>query len=423
MVPDKKFCILILSLLVFSSSFLQAQTDTICEKDVRDILTFLASDKLRGRVNYSKEQWDAADFIAKKFEADGLLPLPGFHYYFQPFAPQSKGTEFKNDLKWNGRKLSHQSYMHFSTSLSSKKKVLTNFRVIRMDSLTDSILVYHWMDTTNVLIWLKKSFNAGDTLIPISVIIPHVSPNNEVLIVAGPDEPKNMELIPNRSFSDEVLYNIVGMLPGKSKADETIVFSAHYDHIDSDPSGNTFGIFNGANDNASGTTAVLELARYFSMKKDNERTIIFCLFAAEELGLLGSERFAMQVNPENIKAVINIEMIGKTTAVGKEKFFITGSRLSDLRNIMNRNLDRANLKTAPEKPDPGNLFQRSDNYPFYQRGIVAHSIMCSDDNDPCYHQNCDTAEGIDFTNMTFIVKAIAKACETLISGEDTPKKL
>ena len=131
----------------------------------------------------------------------------------------------------------------------------------------------------------------------------------------------------------------------------------------------------------------------------------------------------MQVNPENIKAVINIEMIGKTTAVGKEKFFITGSRLSDLRNIMNRNLDRANLKTAPEKPDPGNLFQRSDNYPFYQRGIVAHSIMCSDDNDPCYHQNCDTAEGIDFTNMTFIVKAIAKACETLISGEDTPKKL
>ena len=69
----------------------------------------------------------------------------------------------------------------------------------------------------------------------------------------------------------------------------------------------------------------------------------------------------------------------------------------------------------------GILFQRSDNYPFFLKGIPAHSIMCSDDTDPCYHKPCDDASRIDFENMARIINAIAKSCQTLISGEDTPK--
>ncbi|HEV8506214.1 MAG TPA: M28 family peptidase [Chitinophagaceae bacterium] len=420
---EKKTFVLIVGLLIFFNSYTQSQPDTINEKNVRDILTYLASDKLKGRVNYSKEQWDAADFIAKKFEAYGLSPFPGFRNYFQPFSPRTDEILFKNNLRWNGRKLSHRFYVDFSSSLNTQKTGLTNYRVIRIDSLTDSSLVHHWTDTTNVLIWIKKNSTASDTLLPGTLIIPYVNPRNEILVVAAPDQPTSIQLVPNKSFSDAVLYNVVGILPGRSKTNEAIIFCAHYDHIDSDPSGNRFGVFNGANDNASGSTAVLELARYFSMKKDNERTIIFCLFAGEELGLLGSEGFAKLVSPENIKAVINIEMIGRTNALGKEKFFVTGSRFSDLERIITKNLKGEKVQTAPRKADPGNLFQRSDNYPFYQKGIVAHSIMCSDDNDPCYHQTCDTAEKIDFTNMTVIIKAIAKACQTMISAEDTPKKL
>jgi peptidase M28-like protein len=422
MLSAKKSSIFIAGLFIFFNSYSQSQPDTINDKNVKDILTYLASDKLRGRANYSKEQWDAADFIAKKFEAYGLLPFPGFQNYFQPFAPRTKEVLFKNNLRWNGRKMSHQSYLDFSSSLSTRKTGLANYRVIRTDSLTDSSLVQHWMDTTNVLIWIKRNSEASDTLPSSSLIVPYASPRNEILVVAAPDEPTSMHLVPNKSFSDAVLYNVVGILPGRSKTSEAIIFSAHYDHIDSDPSGNSFGIFNGANDNASGTTAVLELARYFSKRNDNERTIIFCLFAGEELGLLGSERFATLVSRENVKAVINIEMIGKTNATGKERFFVTGSGFSDLERIITKNLEGEKVQSALRKSDPAHLFQRSDNYPFYQKGIVAHSIMCSDDNDPCYHQTCDTSEGIDFTNMTSIIKAIAKACRTLISGEDTPKR-
>lgn len=382
----------------------------------------MASDKLKGRVNYSSEQWEAADFIAKRFEEYGLSPFPGFQYYFQPFTPRVDEALFKNDLKWNGRKLSHYSYLDFSASLITPKTSLKDFHVVRMDSLTDSVLVLHWRDTANVLIWIKKALGTNDRLMPASAIIPFGEPSNEILIVSSPEEPLNVQLTPNRNFSNEVLYNVVGVLPGRSKAIETIIFSAHYDHVDSDPSGNKVGFFDGANDNASGTTAVLELAKYFSMKNDNERTLVFCLFAGEELGLLGSEEFAREIDPGNIKAVINIEMIGKTNATGKERFFLTGPRLSDLEKIMNKNLQRANLHEISRKADPGNLFTRSDNYSFYQKGIVAHSIMCSDDRDPCYHQSCDTPDRIDFTNMTFIIKAIIKACQTLVSGEDTPKR-
>ena len=422
MLSDKKSCTLLLALFILFHSYAQSKNDTINETNVKDILTFLASDKLKGRVNYSKEQWDAADFIAKKFEEYRLSPFPGFQYYFQPFAPRTDEVLSKNDLKWNGRKLPRQSYLNFSRSLVRPKMGLKDFRVVRVDSITDSTLLLHWSDTVNVIIWIKKTLPDTGILIPASVIVPPITPRNEILIVAAPDEPLNIQMIPNKNFSDEVLYNVVGVLPGKSKATEAIIFSAHYDHVDMDPSGNKVGVFDGANDNASGTTAVLELARYFAMKNDNQRTLIFCLFAGEELGLLGSEKFATDINPGNVKAVINIEMIGKTNSVGKERFFLTGSRLSDLEKIMNKNLQKANLKEISRKGDPGNLFTRSDNYSFYQRGMVAHSIMCSDDNDPCYHQSCDTAERIDFANMTFIINAIVKACQTLVSGEDTPRR-
>ena len=423
MLLHKIFSILIIGLLIVFNSYAQSQTDTITEKNVKGILTFLASDKLKGRVNYTKEQRDAADYIAKQFETYRLLPFPGFQYYVQPFTSRTGEMLFKNDLKWNGRKLSHQSYLDFSGSLNTRKTTLTNYRVVHIDSLTDSSLLHHWMDTINVLLWIKNDSAGSDTLRSGSLIIPHVSPRNEILVVAAPDEPKSIQLAPNKTFSDAVLYNVVGVLPGRSKPNEAIIFSAHYDHIDSDPTGTKIGIFNGANDNASGTTAVLELARYFSLRDDNERTIIFCLFAGEELGLLGSESFVKLVSAENVKAVINIEMIGRTNAAGKERFFITGSKFSDLERIIKKNLEGERVQNVLRKTDPANLFQRSDNYPFYQKGMVAHSIMCSDDNDPCYHQNCDTAGRIDFINMTDIIKAIAKACRTLISGEDTPRQL
>jgi Zn-dependent M28 family amino/carboxypeptidase len=210
--------------------------------------------------------------------------------------------------------------------------------------------------------------------------------------------------------------NVIGVLPGKSLPEEAIIFSAHFDHVR--PSGNR--IFNGANDNASGTTALLMLASYYRQLNNNERTLIFCAFSGEELGLLGSGVFVNFIHPPAIKAVVNLEMLGRTNVVSKKEFFLTGNNESNLFKIFEKNLVATPYKIAPDKKKEKNLFMRSDNYPFYLKGIPAHTIMCSDDDDDCYHQPCDDLELIDISNMVDVIKGIITACTTLVNGVDTP---
>ncbi len=218
-------------------------------------------------------------------------------------------------------------------------------------------------------------------------------------------------------LSEKVLLNVIGVLQGKTKPEEVIIFSAHYDHVGIEAG----EIHNGANDNASGTAAMLALAAYFSARNDNERTIIFCAFSGEELGLWGSTFFAPNLIAEKVIAVINIEMIGRTS-VGKNAFFITGAQYSDLSKIIENALKgKAKIKREPDSSKQ--LFKRSDNLPFALKGIPAHSIMSSDDSEPCYHQPCDDVKRLDVSNMINIIKAIAIGTESLINGTDTPKRI
>jgi Zn-dependent M28 family amino/carboxypeptidase len=217
-------------------------------------------------------------------------------------------------------------------------------------------------------------------------------------------------------------YTIAGMIPGRSKSGEIVLFSAHYDHLGVRKRRRGDSIMNGANDNASGATALLMLAKYFAERNDNERTLLFCAFSGEEIGLKGSTDFLQYINPDKIVAGVNIEMIG-VPQFGKKTVFITGEDYS-LAGILKENLSKNQLTIIGE-PDPEEkqLFQRSDNYPFVLKGIPAHSIMGSDDDDPCYHKVCDELKRIDVENMTVIIRAIAAATTTLINGPDAPARI
>lgn len=216
------------------------------------------------------------------------------------------------------------------------------------------------------------------------------------------------------------LYNVAAILPGKSNPDEIVLFSAHYDHLGV-VKRKKDSIMNGANDNASGTTAVLMLAKYFAARNDNERTLLFCAFAGEELGLKGAAGFMDYIDPEKIVAGVNIEMIG-VPQYGKKTIFITGEEESTFARIIRKNIDKKDVKIIRD-PDPDKgLYQRSDNYVFVKKGVPAHSIMASSDTEKCYHEPCDEIDRIDIPNMTAIIQAIAKATRTLISGEDTPRE-
>jgi hypothetical protein len=219
-----------------------------------------------------------------------------------------------------------------------------------------------------------------------------------------------------------ILLNVIGVLPGKSRKNEAIIFSAHYDHVGIQKSSKD-SIRNGANDNASGTTAILTLMNYYAQQANNERTLIFCAFAGEEIGLKGSEALADVIHPASVKALINIEMIGRHGAVGKNSFFITGETKSNLGMHFRKAIKGGTVRIKREPSEDKELFMRSDNYPFALKGIPAHTIMSSDDDDACYHQTCDEADRIDVKNMTEIIKAIILGSRGLIDGSVTPSRL
>ncbi len=244
-----------------------------------------------------------------------------------------------------------------------------------------------------------------------------------VLMVCASYPPDAITLSGVTNYYSNVDYNIAGILPGKSKPEEIILFSAHYDHEGVFQRGKKKdSIMNGANDNASGVAALVTLADYFAQRNDNERTLLFCAFAGEELGMLGSKDFVNYINPESIIAGINIEMIG-IPQYGKNNIFITGYNQSSLPSILEKQLATTPVNVKPGPSEEKELFKRSDNFPFAEKGIPAHTIMSSDDDDKCYHQPCDEIKRINMPHLTTVIKAIADAAQTLIKGEETPTRI
>jgi len=217
----------------------------------------------------------------------------------------------------------------------------------------------------------------------------------------------------------------VGILPGKSRPDEYVIFSAHYDHLGiGKPNAQGDSIYNGANDDASGTTAVLMLAKYFASRHDNERTIVFAAFTAEEIGEYGSQYFGKGWNADQVAAMFNIEMIGTTSKWGTNSAYITGYERSDFGKILQRNLTGTPFQFYPDPYTTQNLFYRSDNASLARLGVPAHTISTSKmDNEPYYHQLGDEISTLDMDNMTQIIRSIALSSGTIISGQDTPSRV
>jgi len=414
----------IVFLLSFHSGYAQAG-DSISREYISETLHYLASDRLRGRVNFTAEQLEAAEFISREFTRFGLEPFPGMQNFYVPFSSGRGEHTYYRRVEWNGKRLQDSRVVFFPHSLSMPNLSLSDFLVLRTDPpLADSLLYYNWTQPgRNLLLWLVMPDSADFDAAFRNVKIPTGIPASAILITGSNEPPENLNLITNKPGTGNTLYNVVGVLHGKSLPEQAILFSAHYDHVNRGLDGETGGIFNGANDDASGTTAVLALARYYAMRKDNERTLIFSLFAGEELGLLGSKYFVNLVRPENITAMINVEMIGKTNLSGRNAFTVIGSQHSDLHSILRKNLKGTAFKVKEQFSDPRNLFRRSDHFPFADKGIPAHTLMCSDDQDPCYHHSCDDADRIDIKNMTAVIRAIAVACTSLVSGADTPNRI
>ncbi|TMU57636.1 M28 family metallopeptidase [Flagellimonas algicola] len=216
-------------------------------------------------------------------------------------------------------------------------------------------------------------------------------------------------------------YNVVGVVEGNDPElkKEYILVGAHYDHIGTIAPENGDYIANGANDNASGTSTVMELARYFSTKKTNKRSLIFALFSAEEKGLLGSEHLAKKLKAAdlNLYAMLNFEMTGVPLNSTSYDVYITGYNMSNLAEVCNAYANEKLVGYLPTAKKYG-LFQRSDNYPFHKEfGVPSHTFCTFDfTNFNHYHKVGDEVELMDFGHMASLVNRMLPVVEGIANA-------
>ena len=229
-----------------------------------------------------------------------------------------------------------------------------------------------------------------------------------------------------RSESKEELdlFNIIGLLEGTSLKEEFVVISAHYDHLGQKKDSPGDFIYNGANDNATGVSAMIMLAEYFKKNKTNKRSILFVAFTAEEMGLVGSNYFGNTISAESIIAGVNIEMIGKESPFGPKTAWLTGFERSSFGRIIQKNLSNSEYKLYPDPYKNFRLFFRSDNASLARLGVPAHTFSTSPmDKDLDYHQLSDEVETLEVKTITETIRAISKGINSVISGEDTPTRV
>jgi hypothetical protein len=403
----------------------------ITSSEVTRIEKVLAADDMQGRRTFTPGIDKASAFIESEFKKAGLQTFMGAANFRQEFSmTESKATASKIII--DGKEIDNSKVVTFSyqpqVSLTEKSDIAV-VKINKGDNLGQKFNEFY-NGTKSYLVLVDASF---DKVLPNIQHIDRIKANpenNTVLFVFGVPEATTFSIELSNTVSKKMLNNVVGVLPGKSKPDEYVIFSGHYDHLgigspeEGAPHTATDSIYNGANDDAAGSTAVIMLANYFKKQNNNERTIIFTTFVAEELGGFGAKYFSKQLNADKVIAMFNLEMIGTESKWGKNSAYITGFEKSNMGEILQKNLAGTAFKFYPDPYPEQQLFYRSDNATLAKLGVPAHTISTSKmDSEPNYHTADDEIETLDIANMTEIIKAIAISSSSIISGKDTPTRV
>jgi Zn-dependent M28 family amino/carboxypeptidase len=412
----------------FLVTFFHVQSQTrssITDAEVSRIEKALSADSMQGRQVFTPGIERAADFISKEFRTAGLRPLPGAKDYRQTFAIVDPGSSETTAIL-DGTVVDKQNIVAFTPDslLSITGKDQFKKIIVRNQQDFSRIFFTYFESDQNVLILVDTSMAKRFARLANFRMPQFESSGNRIFILTTID-PQQYNIQVKQNLNRRTLTNLVGMIPGKSKPDEFVVFSAHYDHLGiGKPDAAGDSVFNGANDDASGTTAVLTLAKYFTKINNNQRSLIFAAFTAEEIGEFGSAYFSRNLNPDKVVAMLNIEMIGTESKWGKNTAYITGYDKSDLGTILEKNLLNSQFKFYPDPYPEQMLFLRSDNATLAKKGVPAHTISTSKmDSEKYYHTQGDEVETLDLKNMTEIIRAIGLSAGSIISGQETPKRV
>ena len=417
---------LMTGLLVTATSFLWSQKidAVISESEVTRIETALAADDMRGRKTFTPDIDRAADFIAAEFKKIGLQTLSNNGSYHQEFSMVR--TKFVSAaVVLDGVPVVQKNSIVVTCQPQIKIDQHSGYEVTGINAGTNLQTEARKLIrlNKNMLVLVDSSFaNSFGNLARLKSSM--FKTNTSVIFVLTNTDPVAWSVDAVHEITEQKMANVVGILPGKGKKDEFVVFSGHYDHLGIGKPVDGDSIYNGANDDAAGTTAVILLAKYFKALGNNERTIVFAAFTAEEIGGFGSQYFSRQLDAEKTIAMFNIEMIGTESKWGKNSAYITGYEKTDMGAIMGKDLEGPGFTFYPDPYPTQQLFYRSDNATLARLGVPAHTISTSKmDSEPHYHKLTDQVETLDMGNMAQVIKAIALSSKSIVAGTATPTRV
>lgn len=402
-------------LLAVSPSLLLAQNPKALRYDIR----MLTGAAMSGRGYVDKGSEKAARFLVKRLKEAGVVPATEDSGYLQGYSFSVNTFPLPFSLKINGKELRPGvDYLIDARSHpfeSSQKKVsrLDVRRIFekapsgtaRREALSANGGIAFWKnaDTVTKSTFLRNlppdSLAAGLYLVPVkgkmtwTARTSRLAGGATVVYIQDSILPRKVRKaevrLPSKFVPNSRQYNVCGMVRGTEVPDSFIVFTAHYDHLGEMGKGT---VFPGANDNASGTAMVLDLARYFAQKPPRY-SVLFLFFSGEEAGLIGSKYYTE--NPlkplENIQFLINLDMVGEcadgATVVNGTLHPEAFARLEYLNN------EARFLPKLNKRGEAAN----SDHYHFTQAGVPSF-FLYGNGGKGHYHDVFDTAEALSLTN-------------------------
>lgn len=414
-------------LLVFSSaSFAQKALNLISIKETERIERMLSSDEMQGRRTFTPGIEKAANFIAAEFEKTGLQKWNKGNSYLQSFS-MVRSKSLSQKILVNGAVLDAKKAIVVSPSAAVMADNNAGYDAVTINAGMNFVAEARkaLAAKKNTVVFVDTTHaNMFGRFAQMRSQLYSTQPNVIMLLVDK--SPSSFSVDLKQEITEMPLANVVGMIPGKSKPNEYVIFSGHYDHlgINSKNMENNDSIYNGANDDAAGTTAMIMLAKYFKKLNNNERTLVFAAFTAEEIGGFGATYFSKQFDPVEVMAMFNIEMIGTESKWGKNSAYITGFEKTTMGEILQNNLKGTDFTFHPDPYPTQQLFYRSDNATLARLGVPAHTISTSKmDSEANYHKASDEIGTLDMQNMAAIIRAIALSSKGIVSGKETPSRV
>ena len=419
-----------------------AQAQTVREESVRGHVSYLAGEALRGRESASPDEAMAAAYVGAAFRGYGLQPAPGMTGYTQPIEIVRMRLNGAPVLSVGGEQVA-APLLFFSSGQPVRGKLAVyggsdpaQIPAADVVMLTDPQAgavraAARVQPATARLVIVRATSEARDLYeklggaprLPRYLKGDRPEPRTNVIalddasfdkLAAQQGAEVALEL-PGLVEESRITTNAVGFLPGTDPAVGVILLSAHVDHLGVRPDGK---VMYGANDDASGTTAVLELAQALAGTR-NRRGILFVAYGSEEAGGFGARHFAEHppVPLDRIVANLEFEMIGaQDPKLPAGTMMMTGFERSTFGETLKAH---GALVTADPYPEQ-NFFQRSDNYALALKGVVAHTVS-GWAVIPTYHTPEDTVANLDTGFMTRAIQSLVKPLRSLANSSARPE--